>query len=75
LPKAAPFDTILFSAAARRVPDVVREQLTPGGKMLLPFENEDGRQKLLLVERRGAANYFETLLEDVRFVPLVVGLA
>jgi protein-L-isoaspartate(D-aspartate) O-methyltransferase len=75
LPKAAPFDTIIFAAAARGVPDAAREQLAPNGKMLLPLESADGRQKLLLVERRGASNFLETPLEDVRFVPLVAGLA
>ncbi|MDR1275846.1 MAG: protein-L-isoaspartate(D-aspartate) O-methyltransferase [Candidatus Accumulibacter sp.] len=75
LPKAAPFDTIIFAAAARGVPEAVREQLAPDGKMLLPLDNESGRPKLLLVERRGATNYLETFLEDVRFVPLVAGIA
>ncbi|MDR2507967.1 MAG: protein-L-isoaspartate(D-aspartate) O-methyltransferase [Candidatus Accumulibacter sp.] len=73
LPEAAPFDTIIFAAAARNVPEKVLQQLAIGGKMLFPLEGEN-RQTLLLIERCGEKNYTETRLENVRFVPLLAGI-
>ncbi len=71
LPEAAPFDTIIVAAAASSVPKALLQQLTLGGKMLLPLGTGD--QFLLLVERR-AEGYVETRLDSVRFVPLLSGL-
>jgi protein-L-isoaspartate(D-aspartate) O-methyltransferase len=72
LPEAAPFDTIIVAAAARSVPPALLQQLSLGGRMLLPLGSE-GRQHLLLIERRAEA-YVETRLDGVRFVPLLSGL-
>jgi protein-L-isoaspartate(D-aspartate) O-methyltransferase len=71
LPEAAPFDTIIVAAAARRVPSALLQQLALGGKMLLPLGTGD--QYLVLVERR-AEGYVETRMDSVRFVPLLSGL-
>ena len=71
LPEAAPFDTIIVAAAASSVPKALLQQLTLGGRMLLPLGT--GEQFLLLIERR-AEGYVETRLDSVRFVPLLSGL-
>jgi protein-L-isoaspartate(D-aspartate) O-methyltransferase len=71
LPEAAPFDTIIVAAAATSVPKALLQQLTLGGRMLLPLGT--GEQFLLLIERR-AEGYVETRLDSVRFVPLLSGL-
>lgn len=70
LAEAAPFDTIIVAAAARDVPSALRQQLAPGGRMLIPLGTAE--QRLVLVERQG--NVFkESRFEAVRFVPLLNG--
>ena len=73
LPEAAPFDTIIFAAAARNVPENVLQQLAIGGRMLFPMESEN-HQTLLLIERHSEKDYTKTRLENVRFVPLLAGV-
>lgn len=70
LAEAAPFDTIIVAAAAREVPSALKQQLAPGGRMLIPLGIAE--QRLVLVERQG--NVFkESRFEAVRFVPLLNG--
>ena len=72
LPEAAPFDTIVVAAAASQgVPPALLQQLSLGGRMLLPMGS--GNQQLVLIERSANA-YVETRLDGVRFVPLLSGL-
>jgi len=71
LPEAAPFDTIIVAAAAREVPVPLKEQLAPGGRLMIPVGTTS--QYLLLIERQG--NVFkESRYEAVRFVPLLSGM-
>lgn len=70
LAEAAPFDTIIVAAAASTVPAELKQQLAPGGRMLIPLGGTD--QYLVLVERHGKG-FRETRLEAVRFVPLLPG--
>lgn len=71
LPEAAPFDTIIVAAAAREIPLALKQQLAPGGRMMIPLGLSD--QRLILVERQG--NVFkESRFEAVRFVPLLNGM-
>ena len=72
LPAAAPFDGIILAAAATHVPQALLEQLTVGGRMVLPLGAQE--QYLCLIER-DAQGYRETRLEAVRFVPLLSGKA
>ncbi|MGX5914273.1 protein-L-isoaspartate(D-aspartate) O-methyltransferase [Aliidiomarina sp. Khilg15.8] len=67
----APFDGILVTAAAARVPEVLLQQLsTDGGVMIIPVG--EARQRLLLIERQGD-DFSYRELADVRFVPLIAG--
>lgn len=68
--EAAPFDSIIVAAAAASVPVALKEQLAPGGRLVIPVGNGD--QRLLLVERVGSV-FRESMLEAVRFVPLLPG--
>lgn len=70
LPEAAPFDSIIVAAAAIGVPRALKDQLAPGGRLIIPVGGNE--QRLLLIERQG--NVFrESGYEAVRFVPLLAG--
>jgi len=74
LPAAAPFDAIVAAAAARQIPEALRAQLAPGGRMILPLHAEAGTQRLVLVERT-ARGFRESELDAVHFVPFEAGKA
>jgi protein-L-isoaspartate(D-aspartate) O-methyltransferase len=69
-PEAAPFDRIIVTAAARRVPPRLLEQLAPEGIMVIPVGETTWDQKLLRIVRT-QDGFREEELMDVRFVPLV----
>lgn len=71
-PEAAPFDAILVSAAGPDVPAALKDQLTPGGHIVLPV-GPPGGQTLLRLTRRGPERFASTDLGPVSFVPLVRG--
>ena len=66
----APFDAIIVTAAAEKVPDALLAQLADGGRMVIPVG--EYKQELLLIEKYGNKTRTE-VLEAVRFVPLVHG--
>ena len=72
LPDAAPFDGIIMTCAAPALSAVLREQLAVGGRMVLPMGTQE--QYLYLIER-DENGFRESRLEEVRFVPLVMGKA
>ena len=66
-PEAAPFDAILVTAAAPRIPEPLEQQLKDGGRLVLPLGDE--WQELVVVTRRGERFEEERVL-PVRFVPM-----
>lgn len=72
-PEAAPFDAILVSAAGPAVPEALKSQLAPGGRLVMPVGGAGRAQTLIALTRRGAAAYDRTDLGLVSFVPLVTG--
>ena len=68
-PELAPYDAIVVSAAAPRVPEALMEQLAVGGKMVLPVGGRD-EQDLKLIERRKGKPRVKGLAH-CRFVPLI----
>ncbi len=52
LPEQAPFDGIIVSAAAPRVPEPLMEQLADGGRLVIPVGGRGG-QDLQVITRRG----------------------
>ena len=71
LPEAAPYDTIIGAAAAQQVPPALLQQLSLGGRMLLPVGISE--QVLVMVERT-ATGFVETRYDAVRFVPMLTGV-
>ncbi|HXM22937.1 MAG TPA: protein-L-isoaspartate(D-aspartate) O-methyltransferase [Terriglobales bacterium] len=69
LPEHAPFDAIVVSAAAPRIPPPLFEQLREGGRIAIPVGPAHG-QELQLV-RKQAGQPVVTNLEGCRFVPLI----
>jgi protein-L-isoaspartate(D-aspartate) O-methyltransferase len=70
LKEAAPFNAIVMAAAATHVPEALLEQLTDGGRLVMPLGSQD---QLLTVITREADGFAQRSLEPVRFVPLVPG--
>jgi len=68
-PEEAPFDGILVGASAPSVPEPLRAQLAPGGRMLVPVG--DARAQHLVLVRRGEDAFDEERVDEARFVPLL----
>ncbi len=66
--ESAPYDAIMVSAAAPRVPKSLLDQLADHGRMILPV-GVGGYQELELWRREGTSLTHETLV-SVTFVPL-----
>ena len=71
LMQSAPFDAVIVSAAAPRVPTSLVEQLREGGRMVVPVGPAQS-QELLLVRKQAGDAVVKTL-EGCRFVPLIGG--
>jgi len=65
------FDSIIISAASKKVPPKLLKTLKTKGKIIFPKEYPPGQQKLLLLKRLNEHNYSTQELFDVRFVPLL----
>lgn len=63
----APYDRISVAATAPEVPEPLKQQLKPGGKMVLPVGR--GYQELILVTRKNGFAVEEKM--GVAFVPLI----
>jgi protein-L-isoaspartate(D-aspartate) O-methyltransferase len=75
LPAAAPFDAIVIAAAGLDVPQALLEQLAIGARLVAPVGSQDGQSQVLtLVERTGPAQWRESRLDRVFFVPLKSGV-
>jgi protein-L-isoaspartate(D-aspartate) O-methyltransferase len=72
-PENAPFDGIVVTAAAPRVPQALVEQLKPGGRMVIPLGGAGDVQYLKLLTKRADGGVEEKRVLPVRFVPLVPG--
>jgi protein-L-isoaspartate(D-aspartate) O-methyltransferase len=73
-PEQAPFDKIVVTAAGDEVPEALLKQVRVGGIIVAPVGPADGIQKLMKMTRT-EEGFDETVLADVRFVPLIPGKA
>jgi protein-L-isoaspartate(D-aspartate) O-methyltransferase len=70
-PEKGPFDAIVVTAAAPRVPEALLAQLKPGGRMAIPVGPDGGAQDLLLISKQADGSLRQRQVLPVRFVPLV----
>ncbi len=69
LPGHAPFDGIIVTAGAPRVPESLKAQLAERGRLVIPVGSRH-YQDLVRVTRRGS-EFYEESLEGCTFVPLI----
>jgi protein-L-isoaspartate(D-aspartate) O-methyltransferase len=69
-PENAPFDGIIVTCAARRVPDPLFEQLAEGGRLVIPVGDTSDVQRLVRV-RKVKGKPVEEEITLVRFVPML----
>jgi protein-L-isoaspartate(D-aspartate) O-methyltransferase len=73
-PEHAPYDGIIVTAAAEKVPAALLAQLRNGGRMIIPVgESGSGSQELVLIEKSAGGALSERSILPVAFVPLVGG--
>jgi len=65
------FDSIIISAASKKVPLQLLKTLKTKGKIIFPKEYFPRHQKLLLLKKLDESNYSTQELFDVSFVPLL----
>ena len=71
LKEQGPFDAIVM-AAATHLPEMLVDQLGAGGRLVLPLGTRD--QRLVLVERN-ADGFTQSVLDEVKFVPMIAGVS
>lgn len=69
-PEEAPFDAIVVTAGAPDIPPMLLEQLTVGGRLVIPVGTPH-EQTLVRVTRTGEAEFTREDVEQCRFVKLV----
>ena len=72
LPTYGPFERILITAAAPFIPPKLLEQLKPGGKMVIPLD-ENKYQKMTRITKNEDGTFEEEYFDDFSFVPMLKG--
>ncbi len=68
----APFDRILFSATAKKIPQKIFDQLKNGGMIVAPIEKESGHIITRFTKKENEIIKIE--LESCKFVPILNGI-
>lgn len=72
-PDEAPFDAVIVTAAASHVPSALIDQLSEGGRMVIPLQEHEPERQELVWFHKTLDGVESRVLYDVRFVPLVGG--
>jgi protein-L-isoaspartate(D-aspartate) O-methyltransferase len=67
----APYDRILFSATAKKIPDIIFQQLAEGGILLAPIQESENQ--IITKFKKINGKIFSTKIEPCLFVPIVDG--
>jgi len=68
----APYDRILFSATAKKIPQKLFEQLSDGGILVAPMQK--GSKQMITRFRKNGDSIEELELEECDFVPVLDGI-
>ena len=66
----SPFDVILITAAAPKIPELLVDQLKTGGRMVLPLGKTRGSQDLVALTKQKDGSLKEQVITAVIFVPM-----
>jgi protein-L-isoaspartate(D-aspartate) O-methyltransferase len=69
-PEAAPFDGIIVTAAAERVPQPLIDQLVRGGRLVMPVGEHGWIQRLVVLHKTATGAIERREVLPVRFVPI-----
>lgn len=67
----APYQGIIVAAASPSVPKTLVEQLTPGGRLVIPVGSREEQELLLVTRHLEGDGWDQVAVHDVRFVPLL----
>jgi len=70
-PEEAPFDRIMVTAAPEEIPDMLVEQLSEGGIMVIPVGKQFDIQYLWVITKETDGSIKKEKILPVRFVPMV----
>lgn len=73
LPDLAPFDRILITAAAPKVPEKLWAQLKVNGKMVIPLDEEGAAQRMMRLTKKKDGKEKRESFEAFSFVPMLEG--
>ena len=73
LPEFAPFDKILVTAGASKIPEALKKQLKIGGILVVPVGGSKV-QRMYKITRIAENEYLEEKLDNFRFVPFLKGV-
>ncbi|NLH15026.1 MAG: protein-L-isoaspartate(D-aspartate) O-methyltransferase [Phycisphaerae bacterium] len=66
----APYDAIIVTCAPDHIPPALKQQLRPGGRMVIPVDDSDSGQDLILIRKDADGNFRLESKMPVRFVPM-----
>jgi len=73
LPLLAPFDKVLITAAAPKIPEKLWAQLKVSGKMIIPLDESDGAQRMLRLTKKRDGSVKQEKFDAFSFVPMLEG--
>jgi len=68
-PEQAPFDAVIVTCAAGKIPEPLFEELKEGGRLVIPVGETDGVQTLIRIRKINGQKRIEEITA-VRFVPM-----
>ncbi|MDR0791904.1 MAG: protein-L-isoaspartate(D-aspartate) O-methyltransferase [Chitinophagaceae bacterium] len=74
LPRFAPYNKIIVTAAAPYIPPALTAQLKPGGLLVIPVDDAEGdAQRMLRITKNLDESISEEVFEHFSFVPMLGG--
>jgi protein-L-isoaspartate(D-aspartate) O-methyltransferase len=67
----APYDKILVTAAGPEIPETLKQQLKPEGRLIIPVGSKNFYQELIVMTRQDNGKWHQRNIGGVVFVPLI----